>query len=341
MLGLLRKTTCAFALLFSAVLAHAGTLTVTEPAAGTVNDPTLVGSNSKVKYNITGAVNSIRFSLRLVKLSDNSIVTLSAGDPVSPDADGKASGEIALSLDREQIDDVPYRLEVRAADVNGATTYNPIDLFVKPDLTKPKILEFNPADRTYVKGLVRITVRIEEPNLKEWRVQIDNKDIPNNTGTTVNANNEFEVTWDTTRVELDGFRNINVKVRDQADNETTKTIEVAVDRVAPTLEFKSPRSGSIVAPGTTINVAVDITDFSQDSQDASGIDVVVRDMNNKFILRVTRVQYINVGEKVKGWRGRIRWVQGKLPSQFKIIATAVDKAGNRANPQTITVRLGR
>lgn len=324
-----------------AAVASAGTLTVTEPAAGTVNNPTLIGSTSKVKYNITGAVNSIRFSLTLVKLSDNTTVNLSAGDPVSPDADGKASGELPLTLDREQIDDTPYRLEVRAVDVNGATTYNAVDLFIQPDLTKPKILEFNPNDRAFVKGIVTITVQIDEPNLKEWRVQIDSRDIPNNTGTTVNANGVFTVRWDTSRVETDGNRQINVKIKDKGDNETTKTIEVTVDRQKPTASIISPRSGAIISPGTTINVVVDVRDFSQESVDVSGLDVVIRDMSNRFITRVTRVQFTNSGENTRRFVGRVVWRNGRLPSQFKIVVNVVDKAGNVSTQQAISCRLGR
>lgn len=322
-------------------VASAGTLTITEPAAGTLANPTLIGSNAKVKYNITGAVNSIRFSLTLRKVSDNSEVLLSAGDPVSPDADGKASGELPLSLDREQIDDTPYRLIVRAVDVNGATTYSDVTLFVQPDLTKPKLLEFNPNDRAFVKGTVAIVVQIDEPNLKEWRVQIDSRDIPNNTGTTVDANGAFVVNWDTSRVETDGLRLINVKIKDKADNETTKTIEVTVDRQKPTVSIVSPRANAVISPGTTINVVVDIRDFSQESVDVSGVDVIVRDMNNRFITRVTRVSFTNSGENTRRFIGRIVWRNGRLPNQFKLIVNAVDKSGNSAAQQTITCRIGR
>lgn len=324
----------------ASMLANAGVLTITEPASGTVSNPTLIGNNASIKFNITGGVNRVDLVATLRKVSDNTVVG-TFNEQATPDADGKASGQIALALVEGVTEEVPYKVTVTARDINIATTYNTITLYILPDLTKPKILQFNPNQTSFVKGVVPITVRVSEANLKDWRVQINNQDIPNNTGTTVNSNGEFVVQWITSGLLTDGPKTINIRVRDEADNETSLAVDVTVDRNPPTVAFLVPRSGSTISPGTTISVVMDITDFNQAALDTSGVDVVVRKMDGTFIARVSRISYNGTGSNTKRWVGRIRWRQGQLPSQFKITASVVDRAGNAASPQTVTVRLGR
>lgn len=329
----------ALAALTLSAFASAGTLTVTEPAAGTPTSPTLIGKNAKIRFNISGGINRVELRATIRKLSDNELIGERTAE-ATPDADGKASGEIPLSFAENVTEEVPYRVVVTARDINNATTYDPVTLYILPDLTRPKILQFNPTEGLGVKGIVPITVRIQEPNLKDWRIQIDNEDIPNNTGESVNANGEFTVNWNTGSLLADAEKTINIRVRDLADNETTLNVAVFVDRRPPTVQISSPRDGTTISPGTTINVVVDIGDFSADTVDVSGVDVVFRDLNGRFIARAARVSFNSNGNG-RRYVGRLRWKQGRLPSQFRIWVNVVDKAGNASTAQTVRLRLGR
>ena len=325
--------------------AFAGNITVTAPAKGTVGTPTLVGASTDVKFNLLATqpgATEITVTVTIRKVSDNSIVTISPGTRLTPDNDGKASGQYQMTFTRGVNEEVPYKVEVRAVELGrtGEIYNTDQDLFVSPDLTRPKILQFNPSAASFVKGTVPITVQIEEPNLKDWRVQVNNQDIPNNTGTTVNSNGVFVVNWNTTGIPQDGAKTITFKIRDKGDNETTLNVDVTVDRNAPTVLIATPRSGSVISPGTYINVIVDITDFSGSSVDVTGVDIVARKLDNTYVTRVARISFQQTSQTGRRWSGRIKWRAGLLPSDFKIIATVVDRAGNVATAQSVTVRIG-
>jgi hypothetical protein len=323
--------------------AMAGTINVSSPAKGSPTNPTAVRNATTINFSLTAMGKSeARISVTVRRVSDNSIF-FQADDatrvqPSTTNDDGSGSYNLTFL---EGTPEVTYKVEVRAFPVQaGATTYNiDQDLFVRPDLTKPKILEFSPLSGAYAKGTVTIRVKISEPNLKDWRVQVNNQDIPNNQGTTVNANGEFSVTWDTSGIRFDGQQQVNVRVRDQADNEENINIPVVVDRVAPTVVIQSPQNGAAFGAGSTINVTVDITDFNANSVNSSGVDVVIRDSANRFIGRVSRISFSQNSATGNRWVGRIRWRTG-LPSTMKIIVTVVDRAGNRpTTSQTVTVRI--
>jgi hypothetical protein len=326
-----------------AACSFAGTISVNSPATGTAADPTLVGANTSITFALTAMVNVAKINITVFRQSDNTIffqaLDATRVTPSTTNHDGSGSYNLTFT---EGTPEVVYRVEVRAVDLNGATTYNTDqNLFVKPDVTKPKFLSFNPVDGSFVKGIVPIRVKIKETNLQDWRVQIGGQDIPNNTGTTVSATGEFVVNWDTTGILLDGPRTINVRVRDLASNEENININVQIDRVAPTVTIRAPVNNTTFSAGTTIVITVDIRDASSTSVNASGVDVVVKRMDGTFITRAARISFSAIDGSTVRWNGRIRWVSGQLPSQFKIVVTAVDRAGNVApTPQSVTVRIG-
>jgi hypothetical protein len=340
-LNLTKKAFVAIAVLGAAVAAQSATITVNSPAKGSPESPTLVKGSTTISFSLSGMVNSARVGATVRRLDNNSVVNVIPEVEVSPDSQKNASGSLTLTFTKGQHPEVAYRVEVRARDINNATTYNnDQDLFVKPDLTKPKILQNNPIAGSFVKGIVPIRVRIQEENLKDWRVQVNNQDIPNNTGTTVDANGVFTVNWDTRGEQFDGPKTINIRVRDEADNEETLNVNVTIDRLPPVVSFRQPTNNALITFGTTISVVVDIRDFSNNSVSVSGVDVVIQDMQGRFIARVARDRFQPISADTVRWSGRIRWRPGFLPNQFRLVATAVDKAGNRATPQTVTVRLG-
>lgn len=327
----------------SAVSAYAGTINVTSPAKGTAQAPTLVGGSTSINFGLTNMVNVAKINIKVVRLTDN-VTILDQKDAlrVTPSTTNKdGSGTYNLTF-AEGAAEVAYRVEVRAEDLNNATAYNTDqDLFVKPDLTKPKILSFNPVNNAFVKGVVPIRVRISEANLQDWRVQVNNQDIPNNAGTTVNANGEFVVNWDTTGIVLDGAKTISIRIRDEAGNEENRNLTVTLDRIAPVATIRAPVNNTTFSAGTTIVITVDIKDASSSSVNVTGIDVVARTTGNAFITRAARLSFTALDATTNRWTGRIRWQAGLLPGTFKIVVTAVDRAGNVSpTPQTVTVKIG-
>lgn len=203
------------------------------------------------------------------------------------------------------------------------------------DTEKPQFLEVNPLGDSFVRGIVSIRVKLKEPNLKEWRVQVNGTNIPNNSGTSTN----FEVRWDTSGILKDGPQTITITAKDQANNETSKSISVTLDRIAPTSTILTPTGSGSVRQNTNIPVAIDIKDQFANSVDFTGIDVILQKMDGSFIQRVSRVS-INAAAQTLHWSGRIRWTK-TLPSQFKMIVNVTDRAGNVAVQQTVIVSYGR
>lgn len=338
-----RLVVCGLAML-GACLAHAGTITVTSPARGSLADPTLVGSSTSVAFSLRQMGQSEAKISITIRRQDNSIYSTIADaarvTPSTTNDDGSGTYNLTfLEGTPEQI----FKVEVRATPIQvGATTYNADqDLYVLPDLTRPKILSVNPLNNSFVKrGIIPIKVRISEANLKDWRVQINNQDIPNNTGTTVDGLGYFTVNWDNRGIVLDGAQTATIRIRDNANNEATQSVTLTRDQNAPVVTIMAPANNSVISAGTSIDITVDITEFSSASIAATGVDVVVRTTAGVFIGRVARRSMTAVSATAVRWTGRIRWGSMPLPSTFKIEASAIDKAGNGPSKQTVTVRIG-
>lgn len=321
-------------------LVSAGTITVTSPAKGSAANPTPVKGSTQINFNITGGVTQVTVTVRIFRVDTNTLYRTLEPVRVTPDTQGRVSGSATMTFSKTNNDpEIPYRVEVRASEEAG--TYNTDqDLFVKPDLTAPKILQYNPLQNSFVKGVVTIRVRIAEENLKDWRVQVNNQDLVNGFGTTVDALGRFTVTWDTSGEQFDGPKTITVRVRDTADSEVTQNIPVTIDRVKPVISILTPQNNATFSAGSTITVVVDVRDFSSSSVAATGVDVVVRNTAGAFVLRVARISFTAANSTTSRWTGRIRWVNGQLPSTFRIHVTAIDKAGNVATPQVVTATIG-
>ncbi len=334
-----------FVLILSALVvgfAGAGTITVTSPAKGSAVNPTPIKGTTSVNFNITGGVTQVTVTVRIFRLDNNTLYSALEPVKVTPNTDGKVSGSATLKFTKGIDPEIGYRVEIRASEESTpGNVYNADqDIFVKPDLTAPKIIRFTPVSGAFVKGVVTITVQIQEDNLKDWRVQVDNGDLPNGTGTTVNSQGRFTVQWDTSGVVLDGAKTITVRVKDTADNETTQNINVTIDRIKPVITIRTPQNNTAFTSGSIVNVAVDIRDASTTSVPVTGVDVVVRTTTGTFVLRVPRISYTQVDGNTMRWTGRIRWVSGQLPRTFRIHVSAIDKAQNVANPQVVTVTIG-
>jgi len=313
------------ALLALSGLSLAGTIRVTSPNAGD-----FLGKNNTVNITVTGAQRQVRVLVTATGVANPGDQITSQKD-FDPDADGKINGSLPLNF-ADSTPEGDYNITVTATEPGA--TYNTIDPFgVHVDVNNPRFKDTNPISGAFVRGIVPISVELQEPNVKEWRVQINNGDIPNNSG----VSNIFTVNWNTTSIRDDGPQTINIKVEDLAKNTATKNINVTLDRVAPSITVKTPGPSTKIRPNSNIAVAIDVVDQYQHSVDVSAIDVVLRQTDGTYIGRIAR-QTIKSNGNTLSWSGRIRWSRN-MPSQFKMVVTAWDRAGNQAVTQEIALKV--
>lgn len=249
----------------------------------------------------------------------------------TPAVNGDFSGSLSISF-AQNAPQGDYTINVTATE--PGKTYTPVNLNVKVDTKAPKLLEFRPIQNSFVKGNVPIRFKLLETNMKEWRVTVGGADIPNNTGTT---QTDFNLTWDTAGVENDGSQTVALTAKDQADNPLNFSIPLTLDRRPPVTTIASPATGTPVRGRSDVPVIIDIADQFSGSVDITGLDVIVQRTDGTFITRVARVSFTEIGGNTWRYTGRLRWRSG-LPSTYKIVATALDKAGNVAVRQEVLVR---
>ncbi|GIV01571.1 MAG: hypothetical protein KatS3mg015_0401 [Fimbriimonadales bacterium] len=311
---------CAFA----SLTAFAGTLTVTSP-----EDGAFVGANTTISFRIEGGNVQVTVRAQIVKVGGGASTTLETR--VTPDESGNASGSLSWNPS-DSFPEGDYDITVTATEPGN--TYNVVTLTVTLDRIKPRFSDFSPLQNSFVRGVVTITAEIDEANIKEWRVTVDDADLPNNTGNTASVS----VTWDTSFIEEDGAKTIKIKVTDKADNEDTLEIPVTVDRAAPTVSVLFPRSNAVIRPGSVSAVIVKITDGGPDSVDWLAVLVEMRRMDDTVIRRVYRLRW--TGGNPSEWLGRLP-VYFTDPDEFKITVRVVDRAGNVAPVQEVPLTTGR
>jgi hypothetical protein len=306
----------------AAAVSMAGTLVLKSPT-----EDSFLGLNNNIQFSITGA---------RVKVTVTATVTGPSGvtripQEFTPDGEGKIDGSIAVNFSQGT---PTGEYTIRLSATEPGNVYDDQTVTVRVDVQRPKFFSYSPYNGAFVKGLVRIRATVLEENIKDWRVKVNGQDIPNNTGTT----NSVMVDWDASLIERDGPNTVDVVVRDQANNESTLSIPVVLDRIKPSVTIAYPRSDTRILPHTNVNVTIDVVDASTNSVDASGIDVVVRKLDGTYVTRVARISLSPSGGNTLRWIGRIRYGSGLIPSQFKIVATAIDRAGNVAATQEVTLK---
>ena len=303
-----------------AATGFAGNIVVVSPTNNQV-----LGATNTITFNITNAVTAVTVSY---VLKGPNGVQLSNNQQFTNIVDGKINGTLPLNLDKS-LPDGAYTLQLTATESGNPYNTPPL-IHLTIQLTAPKILDFNPVSGAFVKGVVPISATISTPLMKDYKVQVDGQDIPNNTGTTTN----FTVKWDTGPLPTDGTHTISITIRDQALNSTSQSITLTVDRLAPSVTITYPRSDTGLLPHSTISVVIDIADASAQSVSVTGLDVVAKSMTGSVLLRVPRVSFTGTR-----WTGRIASYVS-LPSQFKLYVDCVDRAGNRAAQQVVTLKVG-
>jgi hypothetical protein len=319
---------CLFALMLTAVIGRAATISVSSP-----NEGDFLGSNNSVAFSITGSSKQVT-----VRVTATGIEAGTAGSVITneqkftPASDGRVSGSVSLNFS-PAVPEGRYRINVVATEPGN--TYNTVPaIFVTVDVTQPKFINSNPIDGTFLRGIVKITASMLERNMNEYRVQVNNLDIPGNSG----DRNNFLVRWDTGAIVQDGPQTISIRVTDKANNSNSRNISVTVDRLRPTVQIQAPNPATPYRPGSIIPVVIAIQDQFSGSVDQTGVDVTLRGLDGRFLGRVARRSARNDGTTLL-WTGRIR-PTSKLPDRFKIVVTATDRAGNVASRQEITLRVG-
>lgn len=310
-----------------AAAASAGVLEVTSPANGD-----FVGGSTPISFRIRGGVNQVTVRATIVQSGGGASTSLQT--TVTPDQNGDASGTITWNPS-QSFPEGDYDITVTATETGN--TYNSVMITVTLDRLAPRLFEFSPLNHTFINGPINITARIDEPpgNIEEWRVTVNDQDLPNNTGST----GTVSVMWDPTNIKEDGEQTVKIIVKDKARNESTQEITVTLDRASPQVIPVYPLNNQNVRPGSILTVAIDIVDASATSVDPLAVRVEIRDMSNNLIRPVARLRYDEVNSTTSRWVGRWRVISPVR--EFKLVITAIDKAGNPAVIQEVPLRLGR
>lgn len=315
---------CLFALLSAS--AFAGTITLADP-----NEGDFLGKANTITFNITNASAQVTVLVKLTQVADPTVV-ISTTKQFTPNFDGKINGTINLNLSGG-LPNGAYTLEVTPTEPGGV--YNVlVPLNVTVDVKDPKFLQFNPINAGFVRGTVIVTAEFLEDFMKEWRVQVNGSDIPNNTG----GGNNLMVVWDSSLEATDGTKTISLSSEDQAGNSANQSISVTVDRTPPTSTILAPTSSDPVFGNGQIPVVVQVQDQFNGALDSRTVDVIIRDTNGDFVTRVSRRSFTTSGSSIT-WSGRIRDLS-RLPAVFDIVVIATDKAGNLAIDQVVRITQG-
>ncbi|MCC6404564.1 MAG: hypothetical protein IT207_11200 [Fimbriimonadaceae bacterium] len=312
----------------------AGSITVTKP-----QDGDFLGRSNTVGFNIDGASREVRVRVQAFRVlsGGNEQIAVTVVERFTPNSNGQINGNINLNF-AQGTPEGQYRIRVTATETgNTYNTPDPIDVTV--DVKDPSFRTLNPINNAFVKGnasgIIRITASLLEANVEEWRVKINGGDIPGNSG----SSESVSVNWDTDGITNDGNQAIDITVDDLAGNSASRGLTVTLDRVKPSSTILTPTNNFQLRAGTHLPVGIEIADQFANSVGLTGIDVVARRLNGTFITRVARRSANSSGNNLS-WVGRLRW-RDSLPNDFKIVVTAIDKAGNRAVVQEVRVKVVR
>ncbi len=307
-------------------VSHAQTLTVTSP-----NEDQFLGQSNQIKFLVTGVNVEVTISAEVVGPGGTTTIS----DRFTPNASNEIDGSLPLNFS-QAAPEGDYVITVTGKRNDNNVVFGTVVINVKVDVTKPKFMQFNPLNSSFVKGIVPITVKVREPFFQDYRVQINSQDIPNNTGMSL-VNDRFVVSWDTNGILQDGQQTISVRLRDLANNEENLSVTATIDRSAPSVTIVQPRANVDLRPRSNVSIAIDVLDASNLSVNGNGVDVFAETLGGQFITRAARQGFRAQNGTTSRWTGRIRY-RGNLPSEFRLVANVVDRAGNVAATQSVIVR---
>jgi len=167
MSSLLRVIVGALAVL-AATASIAQSFTVTSPTEGA-----FIGTTNSLHFIVHGATLETTVHATIVGPTGG---TTNVEQRFTPNSSGDIDNSLPLNFSPSSPEGA-YTITVSASQ--PGFTYPDVVIHVILDVTKPKILEFNPINNSFVKGpIVPITVKVSEANIKEWKVQVNGQDIP-------------------------------------------------------------------------------------------------------------------------------------------------------------------
>lgn len=313
-------------------------LTVTSPSDGDY-----VGQSAQIKYQVENATVQIKVKVTITQ-DGNPANQVVFEDTNVPGLENKVIGTINWNPGKNFPQDV-YHLLVEAFEGNSTIPFQVENLSVNLDPFEPKILDLSPVNGSFFGGSLLITAKTDEnpADVKEWKILVDNNLIPNGTQSGIDT---IAVIWSPPGSEEEGEKTIKISVTDLADNKTERDIKVRFDKSNPVIKIKYPNSATKVKANSLVTVLIDIVDnfFDNTTGDFSvtvdGVSVMLTHLDGTPIKKVPRGSY-----KAKGgqgdtaeWIGRFKVKD--LPKDFKIVVTAVDRAGNAADPQEVILKIG-
>ncbi|UCD39592.1 MAG: Ig-like domain repeat protein [Candidatus Bathyarchaeota archaeon] len=193
---------------------------------------------------------------------------------------------------------------------------------VPPDTEAPTIRIEEPANGSFVTGLVNIRVFMHDENFKLAKLSINNTAVTSWTLGNVSTG-EHLISWDTTLSEYpDDLYNITLSAEDSAGNRAETFVSVFVDNTGPTIETPTwtPEEPSV---DLHVNVTVEV----KDGQAGSGVRNVTLWYRN---ITVDDWQFIPMSFNVTtgNWTGMIPAHSEETAVEFYI--EAFDNAGNKA-----------
>ena len=309
--------------------AHAqGILRVTSPANGA-----FVGNSTVINFTVEMATFEVTVTAQITRTGGGASTTLQTRvtpDPTNHNATGTLTWNPSQSFPEGS-----YDITVSAMETGN--TYTPVMLTVTLDRIAPRLIEFSPINNSFINGPITITARIDEPNIDNWRVTVNDADLPDNTSSTSNVS----VLWDPSNIEVDGPQTVKIIVKDLARNESTQTISVRLDRAPPNLVVNFPQQNTAIRPASIVTVLVDVVDSTGDSVDPLAIKVEIRNLSGVVLRRVSRLRYDNVNSTTARWVGRWRAILPPGNQNFKLVVSGVDRAGNVAVTQEVLLHFGR
>jgi hypothetical protein len=310
--------------------AFAQTLTLTSPIDGD-----FVGTSNTFRFRATGISQQVRVTVKIEKNPGGNPSTTLPVVQIEPNAEGNGEGSATWNPGTS----FPEGLyDITITSTHGGSPLPTITLQVTLDTTKPEIVDFSPATNSFINASpVMITALIQELNMEEWRVTVNDEDIPNNTG----GGNNVSVLWDPSNIQQDGEQTIKITAKDLAGNSETKEIKVILDRASPEILVLFPRANQLVVPNGQMGVSFDVIDSAPDSVDIGAIIVDLKTMGGQFIKRVGRISYTERNTTTSRWTGLVRVILPPGVTEFKLVISCVDKAGNPATTQEVPLTTTR
>ena len=223
----------------------------------------LNGFSDLVTLTVSPAIDGVTYSL------DPSAVT--------PPADGTITSTIAIAV-AETVTPNTYVLALAgtSGDLQHSASLS-LEITTAPpppDVEPPTVRIYEPANGSYLAGVVDIVVFVYDENFKSAELTINDTLTalwtPENVST-----GEHSILWDTTVSEYpDGLYNITLSAEDEAGNSDESFVTVVVDNTLPTLRIDEPVEGSYIAGIVDIEVFIQEDNLDKAELTINGTEVV-------------------------------------------------------------------